>query len=166
MSENLVLLKPKVKGESDKYSWNFYKHLNKLKNKGAKIYYRTHSCINEVKINFNEHEFSTIETLVVSSVLRADEGLIGSTLSNVLRGGKIEEFYYSNIHKSYYEITEEFFNLYLNKGRCLFDQSHTGWLAHDYNRFTVYDDYRICNYCNKRQDKRVEKICEEVVTWS
>lgn len=162
---NLELIKPKVKGESDKYSWNFYKYLNKLKNKDVRIYYRTHSCINGDKINFNEHEFVTIETLVVSSVLRTDEGLIGSTLSNVLRGERIEEFYYSNIHKDYYEITEEFFNLYLDKGRCLFDYNHNGWLAYDSNRFTAYDDHRICNYCGKRQNKKVEIISEEVTNW-
>ncbi|MCL1696337.1 hypothetical protein [Lysinibacillus sp. BPa_S21] len=162
---DLTLIKPKIKGESDKYSWNFFKHLNKIKDKEIKIYYHTRSYISGEPITFNENEFLIGNVIVVRGVIKSNGGLIGCALSNVLRGGKIEDYWYSNIHNDFYEITDEFFNLYLEKGRCLFDANHNGWLAHDDDRFTTYDKYRICNYCGKRQNKKVEKVCEEVTNW-
>ncbi len=165
MIENLELIKPKVKGESDKYSWNFYKHLNKLKDKDVKIYYRKYDYFSGAQTSFNEVNFSIGNVLIVNKVLDHDNGLIGSSLSSVLRGGKVDEYYYSNIPNSYFEVTEIFFNLYLEKGRCLFDYNHNGWLAHDDDRFIIYDDYRICNYCGKRQNKKVEVVSEEVTNW-
>lgn len=162
---DLSLIKPKIKGKSDKYSWNFYKYLNKLKTKDIKIYYRKYDYFSGALTDFNETDFSTGNTLIISKVIKHDKGLIGSSLSSVLRSGKIDEYYYSNIHNNYFEVTEEFFDLYLDKGRCLFDFNHNGWLAYDDDRFTIYDKYRICNYCGKRQSKKVEIINEEVVNW-
>lgn len=162
--ELLNQIKPKERGKSDKFSWNFYKILNKYKGKDIKFYHSNICNHKEIPITYSKDTLLVINIFV--SVAEYGNYLVGNTLGLVLREGKFQEFQLMNYKLNHTDITEEFINTYLEIGRCLFDASHNGWIQYDKERFTVNGVERTCNWCGKHQVKMSETVTRTRDYWA
>ncbi len=158
---DLNLIKPKVKNESDKYSWNLYKYL--LKHKNTKVYYSKINSFTDDEHTYDKSSLVKMDTLIG---VESEDGLIGARLIDILRKIPSMDFWYGNVKNNHVEITEDFFNDYIEIGRCLFDQSHDGLLRNADNRFTyINEDERKCNWCGIEQHKEIEEEIKHVTHW-
>lgn len=150
----LIKIKPKVKGISDKYSWNLYKWLKKTKCKKLTVWFNTKSAWDGSKLEFDKNNIK-IGQIWIGFV---DKGwLHGSSLNSILNGN-FQEWANPWMAKSHIDITEWFWKEYIKDGRCIWDRNHDGWLAYDKNRFTyVNKNSRKCNWCGEWQHRKIEK---------
>jgi hypothetical protein len=156
-------IKPKVKGQSDKYSWNLYKFLHKQINqkeigkyvlKQIKVYWLHHSRWDGEYLEFNPNELD-IRQIIISPFGGTRTGYF---LSQILLEGKNECFALPYEDDELTDITEWFFKTYEKDGRCMFDREHNGWLLGDENRFTYVNNTRKCSWCGKWQHKEIKKV--------
>jgi hypothetical protein len=96
-----------------------------------------------------------------------EEDVIGNSLSRIVTGQSLYKLScHVNVKDEWTDITEEFWNRYESIGRCLFI-GHNSWYQDDYNtRFTYIDEItRVCNWCGKRERKRIEEIVKHKEIW-
>lgn len=164
-------IKPAIKGESDKYSWNLYNFLNKQTRqrdigkyvkKQLKVYWLTSSWWDGSYLEFNP------DKLILRQVLICPLGN-GSfyNLSTIMRENKAKEWAMIYRDEALIDITDWFFNTYEQHGRCIFDRGHNGWWQGSDNRYTYVNNTRKCNWCGKWQHKEIHKVVEisRKVTW-
>lgn len=171
------LYKPKIKGESDKYSWNLYKFLNKQVRQRdigkyvktqIRVFWLTHSRWDGRYVEFNPeklHGGLNHMQIIISPF--GDRGS-GYFLSNILGNKKDECFSLSSWAKDeFIDITEWFFSTYEQDGRCTFDREHIGWWQGDKERFTYINNTRRCNWCGQWHMKEIHKSVkiEREVHW-
>lgn len=156
---NLNKIKPKVKGESDKYSWNLYKFLTKIIKErkttadSIKIYWNTYSTWDGEYLPFNESiDFG--RQVIISPYGDRSTGYI---LSTVLREGRCDRFAIPLQWQNSVDITEWFFNTYEEIGRCIFDKDHRRWMQYTDGRYTYVNNTRRCNWCGEWHHKEVKK---------
>ncbi len=161
---NLNLIKPKVKGESDKYSWNLYKYLHKYKG-NTRVYYNKSDIMSSDKDSYNKNTLR-LSDILVGTPVEHEDSVIGNSLLEILRKVPSQQYWYQSALITYSDITEEFYNDYIDIGRCLIDNSHTGWLRNTDNRFTyINDNERKCNWCGIEQHREVEEVIKHVTNW-
>lgn len=149
------LVKPKIKGESDKYSWNLYRWLYKYrKYADYKVYY-----IADEEFDRNNLKLSKI----IIGKKHSDREITGNLLSNIINKGSCSEDSYCflksigwNTDKAI-DITELFKKEYIRIGRC-FIFGHTDiWLRGDKDKFTIINKHsRRCNWCGKYENRYIE----------
>lgn len=166
-------IKPKVKGESDKYSWNLYNFLHKqvrqrdvgkCVKKQIKVYWLCHSRWDGSHLEFNPDKVSlNMMQLIISPF----GGKSGYFMDTIMRKGRAEQYYLPWKDEDLLDITSWFLNTYEQIGRCIFDHTHNGWLQGDKERFTYVNNTRKCNWCGKWHKKEIEKKVkiERVVNW-
>lgn len=151
-------IKPKIKGESDKYSWNLYNWLLKYKqHRNVFVYLEDGEEFNINKIDFKRADF------IIGT--RYDDGCVtGNKLHSIISRGRGRDDCWSFHaiagwrYKDFHDVTEIFWNKYIESGRCLVYGHGNMWLRGDENRYTVINNTRRCNWCGKWQHKEIEKI--------
>ncbi|MGG3890251.1 hypothetical protein [Metabacillus fastidiosus] len=158
-------IKPKVKDESDKYSWNLYNFLNRLFNKsGVGKYYKKQLEIHWLHnsrwdgsyLEFNKDKLNLNQILILPSGKQHYRGTFYE-LSLIMGKGKATEFALPYSYETT-DITEWFFNTYERDGRCIFDREHNGWWQGDKERFTYINNTRKCNWCGEWHKKEIKKV--------
>lgn len=163
--------KPKVKNESDKYSWNLYRFLNKqvrqrdigkYVKKQIKIYWLTHSRWDGRYLEF-EPDNLRLDQLLISPF----GGRVGYSLSEILAKGYGTEWSFPWKDDELIDITDWFFSTYERDGRCIFDRGHNGWMLGTDKRFTYVNNTRKCNCCGQWHEKEIRKVqtIERKVYW-
>lgn len=156
---DLNKIKPKIKAESDKYSWNLYKFLRKIhKDKHVKnqmrIYWNHHSRIDGEWLPFTEKIPNTMQIVIAPY----GDKSCGYFMSSVLMKGNCELFSLCAWKEDdFRDITDWFFKTYEDIGRCIFDGNHSGWLLGDENRFTYINNTRRCNWCGEWHHMEIHK---------
>lgn len=160
---DLKKIKPEVKGQSDKYSWNLYRFLHKLlRNKDHGKYYKNQlevlwlhdSRWDGEFLEFNPEEFKTSQVIIMP--LGKENGMSFYFMDGILRNGRTIEFVLPRTWEIT-NITEWFFETYQRDGRCIFDREHTAWLQGSDNRFTYVNNTRKCNWCGEWHHKEIHK---------
>lgn len=158
---NLNLIKPKIKNESDKYSWNLYKYLKKYPN--SKVYYDKINSFTDNEQMYNKDNL-TKNDVIIGNI--CENSIVGVTLSQLLMKVPSMQFWYGGAKKTHVDITNQFFNDYIEIGRCLFDSTHDGWLRNTDNRFTyINDEQRKCNWCGIEQHKEKKEVVKIIEKW-
>ena len=166
--DNLLLkkIKPQIKGESDKYSWNLWKWLNKYKTEKLRVYYLP----NHEDDKYDPTDFDNVQILIGERW--RDNCIVGMTLRTIiatdrgLQSGAFTTGCGYNVHVAQ-DVTEQFFEDYIEFGRCFLFE-HGAWLRNGDKQFTYQDDgnERWCNWCGRVERKRIEvetKIIERVI---
>ncbi|WEG18649.1 hypothetical protein PQ478_09220 [Alkalihalophilus pseudofirmus] len=167
---DLKLIKPKVKGESDKYSWNLYKYLHKItstRHEGKyiknqlEVHWLRHSRFDGEHIEFDQHD---LRHFMVGQVIIFPFGLGKSHLNfmnSVLSKGRCENFANVWNKESFTDITDWFFETYLKDGRCIFDREHNMWMTNTDDRYyQINSNNRKCKWCGEHQHREIEKRVE------
>lgn len=155
MKLDIKLVKPKIKGESDKYSWNLWRWLNKYK-WHRNVYFR----ITEDSPEFNINNIKASDLYIGTM---DSTGLSGNRLGTILgKGiGKDDCFAFHPIagwrNDEFIDITDIFWKEYINIGRCLFTEHSGVWIRGDEDRFSYTNNTRKCNWCGKWQHKEIIK---------
>jgi len=164
-------IKPKVNGQSDKYSWNLYNFLNKLYKKKVEgkyyekqleIHWLHNSRWDGSYLEFDKNNLNMNQMLILP--LGKKHGRTFYSLSAVLGKGKATEFALPYSYELT-DITDWFFETYIKDGRCIFDRTHNGWWQGAEDRYTYVNNTRKCNWCSqwhKKEIKKVQKITREV----
>lgn len=165
MSLDINKFRPKDIKISDKYSSNLYKFLKKYNKQGYnKVYF-------DPVDNYDGHlieldmNFLPLANIYIGNMI--EEDVIGNSLSKIVTGQSIYKLICRiNDKAEYIDITDEFWKRYEEIGRCLFID-HNGWYQDDNNtRFTYTDGItRVCNWCGKRESKRIEEIIKHKEIW-
>lgn len=159
---NIEKIKPKVKGESDKYSWNLYNFLQrKFKGdigryvqKQLEIHWLHNSRWDGSFLEFNPEDIRVNQLLIIP--LGKNHGRSFFELSTILREGKATEFSLPYSWETT-DITKWFTETYIRDGRCIFDRNHNSWLRNTENRFTYVNNTRKCNWCGEWHKKEIHK---------
>lgn len=158
---NIENIRPKVKNESDKYSWHLYKFLNRItkKNKHIKdqlrIYWNHHSRWDGEYLPFNKELSNGLQVIIDPYGGRS----CGYFMNTVLLKGNCELFSLSSWRKEdLLDITDWFFDTYEQIGRCIFDPDHNGWLQGADKRYTYVNNTRKCNWCGEWHHREIKKI--------
>lgn len=168
-------VKPKLKNESDKYSVNLYKVLAKI-NKEYKQLEKDHGSelSNDIKfyfahrdlgwdnkyIPFTEELFKEKNidmNIVVSPFGRSSSGYF---LSSILKKGLKAEHFSMCVydHENFTDITDWFWNKYIEIGRCIFDWRHNGWMLGDKDRYYhINSNNKKCKWCDKHFHREIVK---------
>jgi hypothetical protein len=156
---DLKLIKPKKKGESDKYSYNLYKLLSNLDKEKllhqTKIYWLHHSRWDGEHLPFDPKNLN-IRQLILTPY---DTHSVGYFMDSVLhKGTKAERYALPYKKEKMMDITQWFIDTYAKIGRCIFDYKHIGWFYGDENRYkNINENHKECNWCGQLLKKRVEK---------
>jgi hypothetical protein len=161
---DLKQIKPKVRGESDKYSWNLYKFLNKLfKDKEFGKYYQNQiefHFLNKSRwdgswVEFDPEEVNSRQVIIIPYGLGNCRTFY--SLESILTKGRSENFALPWGENELTNITEWFAGNYPKLGRCIFDKNHTAWMQGTDNRFTYVKNTRKCNWCGEWHKKEIIK---------
>lgn len=182
MLTDIKQIKPKNIKQDDKYSKNLYKYLKF--NRYYKDYPSSvHVYFNRNIGGFEKPEYKELdwdnlkigEIYIGSNIMediwdnkysktgKIDFGqVICKNLVTILRGNKLKEqgcycgFGHSYIKRDWIEITEEFWDRYIDKGLCLFDR-------HAYEE--IDNKTRVCKYCGDKQNKVIKTYTCEYEEW-
>lgn len=170
---DLTKIKPRVKSESDKYSWNFYRFLERItKGRDGKyiknqleIHWLHHSRLDGSFLEFNPNKLNTMQLIILP--LGINNGRSFYSMSSIMREGRATEFALPWKKEELTNITDWFFDTYERDGRCIFDREHNGWWRGSDNRFTYINNTRRCNWCGEWHIKEIEKKVkiERKVKW-
>ncbi|MBT2759933.1 hypothetical protein [Paenibacillus sp. ISL-20] len=167
---NLGKIKPKVKGESNKYSWNLYKFLSKIVKKNEyidsqlRIYWNHHSRWDGEHLPFNT-DLSNGMQIIIDPYGNKSSGYFMNT---VLRKGNCELYSLCVWKKEdLLDITDWFFDEYEKIGRCIFDPDHNGWMLGTDGRYTYVNNTRKCNWCGQWHHREIVKKVkiERISVW-
>lgn len=163
---NPKLVKPKVKGQSDKYSWNIYAWLNK------------HNKIYNNRIYYVENKEFDIENVSFDKIIfgeKINDGeIIGNTLNMIIHKGIKGESSFCMMkslgwfNDDILDITDVFMSEYIKLGRCYLFGHGDSWLAYDEDRYTkINKNSRRCNWCGKHETRFIEteKIIKRKELW-
>lgn len=150
-------IKPRVRGISDKYSWNLYQWLNKYKkHRDLKIYYTGDE--------FNPDNF-VASKIIIGYEIQGTNDILGNNLSGIIRNGikKTDSYCFCPFGgfdtESFIDITDIFWKNYLRKGRCFLFKHDSIWLLGDEDRYSyIGKSSRRCNWCGQWQHREIEKI--------
>lgn len=153
----LEQIMPRVKGESDRNSWNLYRFAKKYWINKLRFYsnipYENLSKSYDIFVSTKEQKYSFLDHS--KSGVRRGIKLYGKRLINIFCSGYgLTSIYARDKSEFQYDITEEFWNDYTFYGRCRF----LGNMSHKYNEwYEAQQDnestrrVRICEYCGKKQ---------------
>ncbi|MWV44874.1 hypothetical protein GRF59_14730 [Paenibacillus sp. HJL G12] len=166
---NLSKIKPKLKGESDKYSWNLYRFLNKIAkdkyiNNQLRIYWNHHSRWDGEHLPFTK-DVSNLMQLIISPY---GDKFTGYFMNTVLQKGNCEFISLCPWkEEDLLDVTDWFFDTYEKIGRCIFDPEHNGWMLGTDSRYTYVNNTRKCNWCGQWHQKQIVKKTriERKVEW-
>lgn len=152
---NAELFRPKVRGESDKFSWGIYRFLKK--HPGIRIMYYSKNDMGEDE-PFDPKKSQRPRKIFM---LHSGSAMIGISVSQAM-DGKLHEYAFSVWDcKKFVDITDWFFKEYAMIGRCLFDREHFGWWWGDGQRFTHINKHsRRCNWCGEWQHRTIKKVVQ------
>lgn len=182
MLEDIKLIKPKNIKQDDKYSKNLYKHLisNRFKDYPTSIYVYYNR---NIEGSFEEPKFTEIDwdNIRTSSIYigyemmediwnnkNSDTGkldfgqVICKNLVSILRGNKLKEqgcycaFGHNYVKRDWIDITDEFWDKYIEKGLCLLN-------IHDYE--DINEDTRRCKHCEKEIHKTIKTYSYDYEIW-
>lgn len=143
-------IKPKVKGQSDFFSWQLYRYMRKYTDpKDQRVFAGTWNSIDGV---------NPLRPVLYIGQLSKDLWFSGRQLRNLCRhGGSIVRYAYHAGHdtKNWVDVTDAFWSDYMKIGVCAIH----GDLAHDWD---VSGDERTCRYCGKREIKRIKMVEKEI----
>lgn len=164
---NVKQIKPEVKGESDKYSWNLYSWMNKYKNyESLKVYYTDNE--------FDLEDFDNYKVLIGCKIQNTND-ILGNRLTEIIRNGikKTDCYCFCAFGgfdtKTFIDITDIFWKNYIQKGRCFLFGHDDVWLLGDKNRYTyVGKSSRRCNWCGRWEHREIlkETIIKRKEIWS
>lgn len=167
---DLKLIKPKNVKKSDKYSKVIYKFLKNnprmrrvwfdeaIYDSNSNNYIRKPFDVDNM--NLRNLFFGMPET---ENSICITGKCIGSLIQEVKKSQEI--YFYMGYQSSHYvEVTKEFFDKYIEIGRCIY--GHYNWLPNDENRYTyINDTHRKCNWCGKEQCEKTIIHKYEIKTW-
>ena len=170
MSMNIKQIKPRLKGKSDKYSWQLYQYM--VKNRIGKL--PTVIFANKLSKDSERAEFypadirrnniwiaTNIESCQVESNGKKGTArwIHGNGLGTILSDSREKYTTFANPWiQEYEDITDWFWSEYIKYGRCLLDPEHIGWWQGDDNRFTyINKNSRRCNWCGRWQYRTIKK---------
>ncbi len=175
-------IKPQIKGQSDKYSWNLYRLFRMaerdIKKYGDLIQYRilldTRSHLDGGYEPFDPNQSVKPGQCYFAKIYPDNQGWVGRKLLEVMGMapyGEIKLYAYSiqEEHGRYIDITEWFWEEYRKSGRCIFDREHDGWWMGDETRFTAINrNSRKCNWCGQHHKRTVEKevTIKRIARWA
>lgn len=169
-------VKPKGK-QSDKYSIQLYRYLNRKELKCDQVYYQSmhpvqigcdenHEPITEYREGpFDINNFDLCDIFLsyqpACYVEERDE-ISGTNLQTILGSRKDKYELYCYVcglsPRKYLDISEVFWNEYIKRGRCIWDRKHNRCLQDDEDRFTyVGNNSRRCNWCGEWQHREIHK---------
>lgn len=163
-------VKPKHSGLSDKYSWNIYRVIRLLEIGGKraplmdyKILYYEKSQLDGSIVKFNPCESLHPGHCFITKVYPMNQGTASRRISEILAmspNSNIDFYCYDSSldHNHLVDITDCFWEEYVQSGRCVFDREHNGWWRGDETRFTqINRNSRRCNWCGQHQKKTIKK---------
>ena len=136
-------IKPKEKYKSDFFSWNLYRFLSSKDPKN--------NCLNKI------YQDPQDGTLYIGEKTYDNWGVRGFKLRRLCSGsgkGKFPMVFAHMNSKSWLDITDEFFDLYMKIGVCAIH----GDFAHS---FIEKGNKRECEYCGKVERKYVKVVEKE-----
>ena len=153
----LKQIKPRVNGESDRNSWNFYRFVKKYGINKLRFYsnvpYDKIEKVYDIFVSTREQKYSFLDHSEIG--VRSGTELYGKRLTNIFCCGHgLTSIYQKDKSELPYDITEEFWKDYTFHGRCKF----LGSMSHKYNEWYETQQgneptrrVRICEYCGKKQ---------------
>lgn len=139
--EYLNSVQPKLKGTSDKYSWNIYRYLKKHKGEDVRVF----SSTNNTGVIGRKHP----------------GGVIGCDLGSLIRSTRIQEYWFDD-NWNLKEITK-YLDEYQRVGRCLLIPHDFVWYEGEDTRFTYVNNTRKCNWCGQWQHKELHKVVKREI---
>lgn len=152
MTPTAEQIKPKVRGESDFFSWQLYRYMKKYNNPSEqRIWAATwNTCYGIQPDN---------QSLYMGSE-RDGDWIHARLLKNLcLRGQTLDRRAYGLPHdtENWVDVTDTFWSDYLRIGVCAIH----GDYAHEWSYH--HGDMRTCDYCNKTEQKNI--VLQPVVFW-
>lgn len=166
---NINRIKPKNIKKSDKYSKQIYQYLKKNPGHDRVYYIQTQDVYNESKKEFEQKEipFDTNNInkryLWVCSIPRREtyenssgyiDWMYGNSLFTIVSPSREKYTVFANPwnnKKTVVDVTKEFWEKYIEIGRCIYG-NHTSGLQDEDGRYTYFDDkHRVCNWCGKEE---------------
>ena len=96
-------------------------------------------------------------------IVGEDNVVVGARIWDVVRKEttSMHHFNYMKSPNKYLEkITEEFWDNYIEYGRCYLDKDHCMFMSGDNYRYTATDNnHKLCNWCGE-EFKKVSKMIE------
>lgn len=163
-------IKPKNIKKSDKYSKAIYKYL-KNNPQYRRVWFNeaSYDCeLDEpILISFDVNNIKLSKLYFGLPDFGTTNCIEGKCINNLIREGRgsQETYYYiAEKHSHFVEVTEEFFEKYIEIGRCIY--GHQFYLNDDENRYTYIDNtHRVCNWCGKKQHEEVITYTYENKIW-
>lgn len=156
--EILKLIKPKVKSQSDKYSWQIYQFINK--NKHSRVYFYNKSRWDGSELELDKDNLN-ISNIFIGGNQDSNGTICGNSLSTIMGHSREKYTTFSFMlwtDGDFIDITDWFWTEYIKLGRCLFDKNHNGWWTNNGDRFTYINNTRKCNWCGQWQHKDIKKV--------
>lgn len=166
---NINKIKPKNIKKSDKYSKQIYQFLKKNPGHDRVYYIQTQDVYNKSKKEFEQKEvpFDTnhisIRYLWICSIPRREryenpkgyiDWIYGNSLSTIVSPSREKYTVFANPwnnKKIVVDVTKEFWEKYIEIGRCIYGE-HPFGLQDDDGHYTYYDStHRKCNWCGKEE---------------
>lgn len=157
---DLKRIRPKNIKKSDKYSKAIYKYLKEHP------YYRRvwfdKSAYDEelrlIKVDFDVNNINLRKMYFGMPDSPESICITGTCINGLIQGDRGSQTTYSYIgyeNSQYIEVTEEFFEKYIEIGRCIY--GHGLWIADDEERYTYSDEiHRKCNWCGKEEHLEIK----------
>lgn len=160
---DLSLIKPNYLRKSDKYSKRIYKYLKDNPHL-RRVWYDESPFDNTcspydrcVRKLFDANKMD-LRNLYFGIPEPGTVCILGKCINGLIQGGGCSQETFTYIGykcSNYTEVTKEFFEKYIEIGRCIY--GHGVWIADDEDRFTYLDDkHRKCNWCG-HEEHLVEK---------
>lgn len=167
---DLNKIKPKNIKKSDKYSKVIFKY---LKNNpqyrrvwfDESAYSMEHGKYVKQKFDVNNMNFKNMFFGILDG--ENSDCLEGKCIQSLIAGGKGSQencFYIGHDKSHYVEVTKEFYEKYIEIGRCIY--GHKVYLCDDDSRYTYLDNtHRKCNWCGKDQYEETVTYTYERKVW-
>lgn len=143
-------IKPKVKGQSDLFSWQLYRYMRKYPDiSDQKIYSGTWNSIDGVNRAY---------PVLYIGCMHDDGWFHGRSLRNLCScGSKIERYAYHHGHDTHNwtDVTDAFWGEYMRIGVCAIH----GDAAHNWLRD---GGKRTCEYCGKVENRKIIMVEKEI----
>lgn len=176
---DLKRIKPKNVKKSDKYSKQIYQFLKKNPHQSNVYYIQTQEIYNKETKKFEEKEFPfdvsdfNNTQIWIGSIRREnyEDGYIdwmyGNSLSTIISPSREKYTVFANPwnnKKTVIDVTEQFWEKYIEIGRCIYDHHH--WLQDENERYSYIDEkHRKCNWCGKEQHEEITTHTYENKMW-